>query len=252
MRAAEKIRSKTAAMMGSGYGLISLPQARISCRNFPRWVIASAAPLSASSRPWQNSLSGDLFGNSFAAKTNMLPDMSRDGKIIVMDLPVKEFGAAGRAAQVMFKYMWQQAMERDEASTHDLPAVFLWADEAQNFVSEYDSQFQATARSSRACTVYITQNLPNYYASMGGEQAKPRVDSLVGNFATQNLARQHQRPTDQRTRRAGDRQSVANHSGSHRVYRRFGGELWQQRGPGVRVRSAAARIYSFSERRAAL
>jgi len=45
-------------------------------------------------------------------------------------------------------------------------------------------QFQATARSSRACTVYLTQNLPNYYAEMGGAHSKSRVDSLVGNLQT--------------------------------------------------------------------
>ena len=35
-----------------------------------------------------------------------------------------------------------------------------------------------------ACTVYITQNLPNYYAELGGENEKHRVDSLVGNLQT--------------------------------------------------------------------
>jgi hypothetical protein len=60
----------------------------------------------------------------------------------------------------------------------------LWVDEAENFITEYDMQFQATARSTRACTVYLTQNLPNYYAEMGGEQSKHRVDSLIGNLQT--------------------------------------------------------------------
>ena len=46
-------------------------------------------------------------------------------------------------------------------------------------------QFQATARSTRACTVYLTQNLPNYYAEMGGgAQSRYKVDSLIGNLQT--------------------------------------------------------------------
>lgn len=112
------------------------------------------------------------------------PELTHRGVIIVLNLPVKEFGDAGRAAQVVYKYLWQQAAERRAISNTTTP-VFLWVDEAQNFVTEYDMQFQATARSSRACTVYLTQNLPNYYAEMGGGmQSKYKVDSLIGNMQT--------------------------------------------------------------------
>lgn len=111
------------------------------------------------------------------------PELSHKGMIIIMNLPVKEFGDAGRAAQVVYKYMWQQAAERRDIAQNPRP-VFLWVDEAQNFATEYDMHFQATARSSRACTVYLTQNLPNYYAEMGGDDSKARVDSLVGNLQT--------------------------------------------------------------------
>ena len=112
-----------------------------------------------------------------------LPELTHRGVVIVINLPVKEFGDAGRAAQVVYKYLWQQAAERRNVKDNPRP-VFLWVDEAQNFATEYDMQFQATARSSRACTVYLTQNLPNYYAEMGGEHSKYRVDSLVGNLQT--------------------------------------------------------------------
>jgi len=111
------------------------------------------------------------------------PELTHRGAIIILNLPVKEFGDAGRAAQVVYKYLWQQAVERRKATNQTIP-VFLWVDEAQNFVTEYDMQFQATARSTRACTVYLTQNLPNYYAVMGGTQSKYRVDSLIGNLQT--------------------------------------------------------------------
>ncbi len=111
------------------------------------------------------------------------PELTHHGVVIVMHLPVKEFGNAGRAAQVVYKYIWQQAAERREIDENSLP-IFLWVDEAQNFATEYDMQFQATARSSRACTVYLTQNLPQYYAEMGGEGSRHRVNSLVGNLQT--------------------------------------------------------------------
>lgn len=111
------------------------------------------------------------------------PELTHHGVVIVMNLPVKEYGDAGRAAQVVYKYLWQQAAERRNVKENPRP-VFLWVDEAQNFATEYDMQFQATARSSRACTVYLTQNIPNYYAEMGGEHSKYRVDSLMGNLQT--------------------------------------------------------------------
>ena len=60
----------------------------------------------------------------------------------------------------------------------------MWVDEAQYFLSEDDMMFQTTARSSRACTVMLTQNISNYYAVMGGSSSKARVDSLLGNLVT--------------------------------------------------------------------
>lgn len=117
-------------------------------------------------------------------KKIVYPELTHRGVIVVLNLPVKEFGDAGRAAQVVYKYLWQQAAERRSVTNDSIP-VFLWVDEAQNFVTEYDMQFQATARSTRACTVYLTQNLPNYYAEMGGgPQSKYKVDSLIGNLQT--------------------------------------------------------------------
>lgn len=112
------------------------------------------------------------------------PELTHRGVIIVLYLPVKEFAEAGRAVQAAYKYIWQQAAERRSVIPGQTVPVFLWADEAQNFITNYDMHFQATARSSMACTVYITQNLPNYYAELGGENEKHCVDSLVGNLQT--------------------------------------------------------------------
>lgn len=44
--------------------------------------------------------------------------------------------------------------------------------------------FQTTARSSKACTVFISQNISNYYSTIGGQSAKSKVDSLLGNLTT--------------------------------------------------------------------
>ncbi len=60
-----------------------------------------------------------------------------------------------------------------------LRPVFLWADEAQNFVSHSDAEYQAVARSAGGCTVYLTQNRESYRRVLGGSDA---VDSLLGNL----------------------------------------------------------------------
>ncbi|MFN8711910.1 MAG: type IV secretory system conjugative DNA transfer family protein [Bacteroidota bacterium] len=112
------------------------------------------------------------------------PDHCRQGKIILLNLPVKQYDKVGRDCQIMFKYIWQRAMERTLANNDQSRVVFLWADEAQNFIHEHDADFQATARSSQVATVYLTQNLPNYYANMGGAKYRYKTQSFLGTLAT--------------------------------------------------------------------
>jgi hypothetical protein len=128
-------------------------------------------------------LRGDLY-RLFSTTTNISPDMTRDGAIIVLDLPQKKYGDLGIWAQSIFKMMWQECIERQKGQA-DLRPVFLWADESQYFANRYDAIFQTTARSARACTVYLTQNLPNYYAAMGGsEKGKDLTHAMLANFQT--------------------------------------------------------------------
>ncbi len=101
--------------------------------------------------------------------------------VIVIDMPVKQWNELGSYAQVVWKFLFQRATERRRT---DRP-VFLWADEASNFVTSYDAMFQSTARSSKCATVYLCQNLPMYYAALGGEsQGKQAADALLGNLST--------------------------------------------------------------------
>lgn len=111
------------------------------------------------------------------------PEDCLQGKIILLNLPVKTYYKIGRDSQVMVKYIWQRAMERRNVQQNGRP-VFLWADEAQHFLHEYDAEYQATARSSRIATTYISQNLPNYYANMGGGKSEHRVKSFLGTLGT--------------------------------------------------------------------
>ncbi|MEQ8627077.1 TraM recognition domain-containing protein [Ekhidna sp.] len=115
---------------------------------------------------------------------NIVPEDSIDGKIILLNLPTKVYDKVGKDAQILFKYIWQRAMERRNVKEDGGEPVFLWADEAQNFIHEHDFSYQATARSSRVCTVYLTQNINNYLASLGGDKGEHQVKSFMGTMAT--------------------------------------------------------------------
>ncbi len=132
-----------------------------------------------------------MLRNLFCTDLNFSPEDTFKGKIIILNLPVKEFNELGQFSQVLFKFIWQRAVERrisadlsrEEAQATARP-VFLWADESQFFVNSYDALFQSTARSSRACTVYLTQNLPSYFSAFGGQNARSDAESFLGNLQT--------------------------------------------------------------------
>ena len=92
--------------------------------------------------------------------------------------------------------MDERAAERCDVTAHPRP-VFLFSDEAQQFLTSFDSVFQATARSSRVCTLYVTQNLPGMYDAMGGESARHSVDALLGNLRTKVFFSQDDQTTCQ-------------------------------------------------------
>lgn len=120
----------------------------------------------------------------FCTETTILPELSfTAGAIIVLDYPVKTHGDAGLLAQHIFKFLWQKSVESRDVKQYDRP-VFLWADEAQFFITPYDIHFQTTARSSRACTVYLTQTYSNYYASIGGNNPRDATLAFLANFQT--------------------------------------------------------------------
>lgn len=132
-----------------------------------------------------------MLRNLFCTDTNFRPEDTFAGKIIIFNLPVKEYNELGQFAQVLFKYVWQRAVERRippridrQTAEQTIRPVFLWADESQFFVNSYDALFQSTARASRACTVYLTQNLPSYFAVFSGANSRSEVEAFVGNLQT--------------------------------------------------------------------
>jgi hypothetical protein len=122
----------------------------------------------------------------FCTHTTLCPEMTHEGAIIIVDLPLKTWESTGIIAQSMFKYLWQKATERRNVQANPRP-VFLYCDEAQFFLSDYDNEFQSTARSARAATVYLTQNLSGIYAAIGGKNPEHAANALMGNLRTKIL-----------------------------------------------------------------
>lgn len=121
--------------------------------------------------------------DSFCTTTSVIPEMTHEGAVLVVDYPIKTLGAAAVVAAHIMKYQWQKATERRLVGLTTRP-VFVMADEYHLLTAKYDPEFQSTARSARAATVYLTQNLPGLYAQLPGRDPKSAAESLLGNFQT--------------------------------------------------------------------
>ncbi|MDX2263472.1 MAG: hypothetical protein NW215_00675 [Hyphomicrobiales bacterium] len=119
----------------------------------------------------------------FCTATNIFPEDTHEGAIIILDLPAVA-SRTNRMAQTLFKTVWQQATLRRTMTQATRP-VFLWADEAHFFVTPYDTDFQSLARDRRACTVYMTQNLSAYHQRLPSRNAQAMTAAFMGYFQTQ-------------------------------------------------------------------
>ncbi|RVT80660.1 hypothetical protein DXV76_20950 [Rhodobacteraceae bacterium CCMM004] len=119
----------------------------------------------------------------FSTDSNVVPELSHEGAVILLDFPLFDWNETGVLAQMIFKYLWMRATQRRKATDATRP-VFLWADECQLFLSGYDMEFQSTARSSRTATVLMTQNLPSFYSRIGGKHPEHTVNAMMGNLRT--------------------------------------------------------------------
>ncbi|WP_417591428.1 type IV secretory system conjugative DNA transfer family protein [Owenweeksia hongkongensis] len=121
----------------------------------------------------------------FCTDTTITPEACLQGKILLMDLPIREYNKVGVVAQKLMKLMFQRTVERSTLHLNNRTPAFLWADEFSQFYADHDIDFQATARSSRIATVYLTQNLPHTYVVAGGDSvAENKIKALIGNLNT--------------------------------------------------------------------
>ncbi len=178
MQAADKVNKSEQARRDYGiicdYFLIELPGLSEKTRSVIISTFTSMADL------FLRGMLRDLF----CGATNVTPDTVAKGKILLIDMPIKGFNEVGQIAQVIWKYTFQRAIERRDVR-HSPRPVFLWMDEAQNFLTSHDMQFLTTCRSARAATVLISQNVSNFYAVLGGnDKGRAEADSIFANCNT--------------------------------------------------------------------
>ncbi len=136
-------------------------------------------------QPFESDLLRDQFSKDIS--DDLWPELAyEEGKIIILDFPVKEHLLAGVYAQGIYKYIFQQAMERRRVNQEENPTpCFLWVDESHLFTNPvYDSLFQSTARSSLTSTVLLTQGINSYYSVMGSLHSTAKTKSLLMNLTT--------------------------------------------------------------------
>lgn len=125
---------------------------------------------------------GELLGGGVSEEVT--PDATHRGRVVVVDMPILDWHEAGRFAQMLIKTAWQRATARRNPDPDSQRPVFLWADEAQQVVTEEDYRFLQTARSAQACTVFLTQGITNYRAMMPGSNPRDGADALLAGFQT--------------------------------------------------------------------
>jgi hypothetical protein len=115
--------------------------------------------------------------------SNVTPDDAiKRGKIIVVDVPVLVDKEVGLLTNMIWKFCFQRAVNARKGGRN----LFLFADEAQYFLTPADKEFQTTARSLRCASVYLTQNLPNLTGKLGYDRAMALLGVLQTRVFHQN------------------------------------------------------------------
>jgi hypothetical protein len=117
----------------------------------------------------------------FCEQTNVRPEMCFEGAIILVDIPVQEYGLTAKLAAIAWKRAFQLAVMRRSGPPGSLRPVFLFADEAQNFLSPKDTEYQAVARSAGGVTCLLTQQLSSIREAIGSDD---KAENLTANLQT--------------------------------------------------------------------
>ncbi len=111
----------------------------------------------------------------------------QEGKLIILDVPLKEYGISAVYAAGTMKKLFQLCVERRVIGNEESPRpCLLWMDEYHLTVSpQSDEKFQSSCRSTMTVAVYITQSINSIKVSMGKTNADAKTKVLLTNLGTQ-------------------------------------------------------------------
>jgi hypothetical protein len=159
------------------------------------WPLFDERPRTSVESTWSAMADKFLF-NPFnrlfcSGKCTFTPEqIMREGKVLLVDFPILQYGETGRFINVLMKLIFQRAWLRRDVREYPHPN-FLWMDEFQYFVTRKDNQFQQTCRSSRVAVVCLTQNILNLSEELGEQQPGSRTKSFLGNLGTKFFMQQN-------------------------------------------------------------
>lgn len=110
-----------------------------------------------------------------------VPEMLREGAVIVIDCPVSVYGSMGRMATIAFKRIIKDYLRRRVIHGDSTRPIMFYCDECQAYISDDDAEFMQISRSQHVAPVYLTQSIDNLQSVLGSEA---RTDSLANALTT--------------------------------------------------------------------
>ncbi|MCB0518513.1 MAG: TraM recognition domain-containing protein [Lewinellaceae bacterium] len=110
-----------------------------------------------------------------------------EGRLIIVDIPLKEYGISAVYAAGIMKKLFQLCMERRVVQNEENPRpCVLWIDEYHLLANPIsDEKFQSSCRSTMTAGVYITQSINSIKVAMGRNNAEAKTKVLLTNLGTQ-------------------------------------------------------------------
>ena len=125
-------------------------------REFPSFAIGTRSVIVSTFTSMADCFLRGMLRTLFCTDLTVRPEDTFDGKIIILNLPVKEYNELGQFAQVLFKFIWQRAVERripplidPKDAEQTIRPVFLWPT-SRSFSSIPTTRFSKARRAHRA------------------------------------------------------------------------------------------------------
>jgi hypothetical protein len=131
-------------------------------------------------------------------ESTQTPDLCLSGRIWCVDTCPLQFGQPGQFLLTIAKRGVQSACQRRNMRENPRPVLFFVDEPQYTLLPDIDHMFQTTARQSGAISVFLTQNLPTLYSSLGGsDKARQQVDGWIGNHVTKIFTANSDHTTNQ-------------------------------------------------------